>query len=153
MQLVYFNGKIKKEKQITLDIPANGNLLAFNQSLQEWANAESKKSHFLIATLKDKAGNLLAENLHYFVPTKNLQLPETEIRYKTKTSAGKCEITLSSPRLAKDVFIQIPIQGAQFSDNFFDLLPGEKRTIVISAPEITKGHTPEITIKHIRDTY
>lgn len=153
LQLVDFNGKIKKEKQITLDIPANGNLLAFNQSLQEWANAESKKSHFFIATLKDKAGNLLAENLHYFVPTKNLQLPETEIRYKTKTSAGKCEITLSSPRLAKDVFIQIPIQGAQFSDNFFDLLPGEKRTIVISAPEITKGHTPEITIKHIRDTY
>ena len=64
LQLVDFNGKIKKEKQIALDIPANGNLLAFNQSLQEWANAESKKSHFLIATLKDKAGNLLAENLH-----------------------------------------------------------------------------------------
>jgi len=55
--------------------------------------------------------------------------------------------------LAKDVFVQIPYQGARFTDNFFDLLPGETHRIMITSPEIKKGINPEILVKHIRETY
>ena len=55
------------------------------------------------------------------------------------------------PKLAKDVFIEIPVQGARFSDNFFDLLPGEKRVITIESPRFTGDE--EIAVRHIRDTY
>ena len=61
--------------------------------------------------------------------------------------------TLLSPALAKDVFIEIPLQGARFSDNFFDLLPGERKTVVNSYPQIKKGEEIPLTIKHIRETY
>ena len=53
--------------------------------------------------------------------------------------------------VAKDVFIEIPVQGARFSDNFFDLLPGEKRVITIESPRFTGDE--EIAVRHIRDTY
>ena len=62
-------------------------------------------------------------------------------------------MTLSSSKLAKDVFIQIPVQGARFSDNFFDLLPGENKKITITSPDIKKGEQQNITVKHVRDTY
>lgn len=44
-----------------------------------------------------------------------------------KQTDGKCELTLFSSTLAKDLFIEIPLQGARYSDNFFDLLPGERK--------------------------
>ena len=70
-----------------------------------------------------------------------------------KQKDGMCELTLFSPALAKDVFIEIPLQGARFSDNFFDLLPGERKTVVITSPQIKKGEEIHLTIKHIRETY
>ena len=72
---------------------------------------------------------------------------------KVKQLDGKCELTLSSPKLAKDVFVRIPVQGARFTDNFFDLLPGENKKITITSPEIKKGESLNITVKHVRDTY
>lgn len=40
-----------------------------------------------------------------------------------KQKDGMCELTLFSPALAKDVFIEIPLQGARFSDNFSTFFP------------------------------
>jgi len=42
---------------------------------------------------------------------------------------------------------------ARFSDNFFDLLPGEKNKIIITSPQISEGNPININIKHIRKTY
>ncbi len=66
---------------------------------------------------------------------------------------GVCEVTLKSSGLAKDVFIEIPFHGARFSDNFFDLLPGVARKIVISSPFIKKGQDLDVKIKHLRSIY
>ena len=107
----------------------------------------------MLLSLKDRQGREIARDIHYFVPTKDLNLPRAVVKSKLKVSDGRCEVTLSSSKLAKDVFVQIPYQGARFTDNFFDLLPGETRKIVITSPEIRKGVVPEISIKHIRETY
>ena len=66
------------------------------------------------------------------------RIAKADIRYKVKQMDGKCEITLSSKQLARDVFIEIPkqsdsnsltvssLQGSKGSlINFFDLLPGQ----------------------------
>ncbi|HZJ80434.1 MAG TPA: glycoside hydrolase family 2 protein, partial [Dysgonamonadaceae bacterium] len=66
---------------------------------------------------------------------------------------GEYRVTLESNYLAKDVFIEIPTQGAMFSDNFFDLLPGEKKVVTIKSPQLTKDGKTVITIKHLRETY
>ena len=49
-----------------------------------------------------------------------------------KQTDGKCELTLFSSMLAKDIFIETPLQGARYSDNFFDLLPGERKKVIIT---------------------
>ena len=56
-------------------------------------------------------------------------------------------------QVSKDVFIEISLHGARFTDNFFDLLPGEQKKIAISSPEIKKAKKLPLTVKHIRDTY
>ena len=153
MRLMDFNGKRLKQESVKVEAPANSSVKVFGKPLDEWADEAGRKECFLLLSLKDRQGREIMRDIHYFVPTKDLDLPQTVVRSKLKVLDGRCEVTLSSPKLAKDVFVQIPYQGARFTDNFFDLLPGETRKIVITSPEIKKGVAPRITIKHIRETY
>lgn len=153
LQLTDFQGKKGKCVKLPVSLPANSVKQVFSQPLGQWVTPEDRTDRILTVKLKDRKGNILTENTHYFARTKDLNLPKAKIDYKTRTFDGRCEITLNSKQLAKDVFIQVPMQGAHFSDNFFDLLPGESRKIVITSADIRKGETPAITIKQICDTY
>lgn len=153
LQLVDFQGKKEKNLKLPVSLPANSVKQVLSQPLSQWIAPEKQSDRFLTARLKDRKGNILTENTHYFARTKDLNLPKAKIEYKTRTFDGRCEIILYSRQLAKDVFIQVPMQGAHFSDNFFDLLPGERRKIVVTSAAIKKDKTPEITIKQICDTY
>lgn len=65
---------------------------------------------------------------------------------------GKYEVTLSARQLARDVFIEIPVQGAKFTDNFFDLLPGQIKKVIITSDKLKKNEKVDITIKQLSDT-
>ena len=140
-----------QQRELKVKLPANSAIEAYTCPLDQWVRPEERTTSFLLLTLRDKRGKILAQDVHYFVNTKDLELPKTPIKQKTTFTEGHYEITLSAKELAKDVFIQIPVQGARFSDNFFDLLPGESRTIIIEAPGLTGEEN--ISIKHIRETY
>lgn len=147
-----FNGKQLKRNQIKASVAANTSVMIGHEDMNTLTSEECKNS-FLQLTLKDKSGKVLNENIYFFEPPKNLNLPQTEVSCKVKQQEGSCEVTLSSKKLAKDVFIEIPIQGARFTDNFFDLLPGQPRKIVITSPLIKKNEKVNINIKHLRETY
>lgn len=153
MRLMDFEGRKLLRKSVKVEVAANTSAKVFSVALDEWVSEERRKECYVAFSLKDRQGKEITKEVHYFLPTKDLDLPETKVNRKVKVRDGRCEVTLSSSKLAKDVFVQIPYQGARFTDNFFDLLPGETREIVITSPEIKKGTTPEITIKHIRETY
>lgn len=154
MRLIDFNGKlIKKESIKSLSLPANTSMCVYRQSLASLLTTEQRANCFLSLTLKEKSGHKVAEEVYFFEPTKNLNLPQASVSYKVKQRNGSCELTLTSSQLAKDVFIQVPIQGARFSDNFFDLLPGETKKVTISSPSLNKEGKLDITIKHVRETY
>lgn len=154
MRLIDFNGKTLKKNVIkSLELPANTSVRVYREELDALITSEQGKEAFMVLTLKDKGGKELSEEVHFFRPVKELALPQTQVKCKVKQADGRYEVTLFSDKLAKDVFVQIPIQGARFSDNFFDLLPGETKRITITSPLIKKGDKPNITLKHVRETY
>ncbi len=64
----------------------------------------------------------------YFVKLKDLKLQQAEIqKIITKTNDG-FSVELSSSTLQKDVFLYTNAKG-HFSDNFFDLMPDESKTV------------------------
>lgn len=161
IKIAGFEGK-KAGKTIqlkSLSVPANTSQCVYRTnpaallSSTERPLSEELRRCFMQLTLKDKSGKIVDETVFFFEKTKNLLLPETTISYTMKQTDGRCELTLRSPALAKDVFIEVPLQGARFSDNFFDLLPGERKTVVITSPQIKKGEELPLTVKHIRETY
>lgn len=155
LKVIDFDGKQvgKKIKINSFIIPSNSSQRMYYATFNGWLTPEECQRSFLKSILKDKSGHIVAEDVHFFRKTKDLLLPQTSVSYKMKQTDGKCELTLSSPALAKDLFIETPLQGARFSDNFFDLLPGERKKVIITSPQIKKGEELPIQIKHIRETY
>lgn len=151
MRLLDFYGKTLKRTSMKADLPSNSSRKVRSDALEEWGTPEERTERFLLLTLKDRKHREIARSVCYFAPTKELKLPDATVRCKAERSEGRCAITLYSSSLAKDIFIEIPVQGARFSDNFFDLLPGEKRTVTIESPKIRGDE--EITVRHIRETY
>ena len=155
MKVVDFDGKtLGKKVQIhSLKVPANTSQCVYRINIDGWLTPEECQRCFLQLILKDKSGHPVAEAVHFFKKTKDLQLPPASVSYKMKQTDGKCELTLFSSTLAKDLFIEIPLQGARYSDNFCDLLPGERKKVIITSPQIKKGEEFSVNIKHIRETY
>lgn len=65
---------------------------------------------------------------------------------------NKC-ITVKSDVLMKDVFLSFEGESVNFSDNFFDLLPNETKTIFLPANTVIKNLDKKIKIKSLVDTY
>lgn len=148
MQLMDFDGKVLNKKTIKGEVPANMSTLFHKEDYGELAT--NPNNTFLLLTLKDQSGKVLSDIVYYFSYPKDQDLPDTQIRYKVKQMDGKCEITLSAKQLARDVFIEIPYQGARFTDNFFDLIPGKSKKVIIISNEIEKDKELNLKIRHLK---
>ncbi len=69
-----------------------------------------------------------ASSLHYFSKPKDLILPKAKLNYQITELEDGYKIEITSEILQKNVFFYANQKG-HFSDNFFDLLPGEVKTI------------------------
>jgi beta-mannosidase len=148
LKLMDFNGKVLNKKVVKGEVPANSSTIFHKETYADLAVDPAKT--LLLMTLKTQQGEVLSEEIFYFNYPKDQELPITKVTCKTKQSNGKCEVVLSAKQLARDIFIEIPYQGARFSDNFFDLLPGQTKKIVITSNEIKKGEPIEIKIRHLK---
>ncbi len=66
-------------------------------------------------------------DLLYFVEPKALALPDPELETRVRREGGGWVVDVSAGALARAV--HLTADGAHFPDNWFDLLPGETRTV------------------------
>ena len=93
----------------------------------------------LIEAKDPASGSVLARRLYYPLEPKDLDFPPFDARIVSHAEEGQMTLTITAESLVKDLFIRTPDawQGARFSDNYFDLLPGEERTVTVTHPAIT----------------
>jgi beta-mannosidase len=101
-------------------------------------------------SLKAADGNLLYRRLCYLVPPKELSLSRANITMEVEQANEGYKLTLTSNRLAKNVFIGTEIDG-HFSDNYFDLLPDEKKVVVFKTERVLEDMKAAFTAKSLID--
>lgn len=98
-------------------------------TVKELLTAVDPKTVFLHHRLMIR-NEKIAEKLYYFVSPKDLQLekeiPEMQVQQLDKN----IEIVLSSHSLIKNLMLSCNDVDGSFEDNFFDLIPGENRTVI-----------------------
>lgn len=122
VQLIDFDGKTLWGKVSEIQIDANTSKVYFQINKSEFEKFNLKQ-----AVLNIKFNE--AKTNYFFAKPKDLELKNPTISIKV---LNKTTIQISTYKLAKNVFLSQ--EGSSFSDNYFDLLPNEKRVIKISKP-------------------
>ena len=65
---------------------------------------------------------------------KNLALPKAEIEKETVIENDRITLKLRADKFARLVCLTSEVSGAVFSDNFFDLLPGQSYEVIMAVP-------------------
>ena len=135
VELMDFDGKSHGKWTHSGKLSANTSMLFLKKRVDEFLSKQDAVTSFLRFTLKAKNGAALADEVFYFAYPKDQKLPEARIETSVKRRGEAIEMTLKADKLARDIFIEVPVQGVRFSDNFFDLLPGQRKKITITSPE------------------
>lgn len=135
VELMDFDGKSHGKWTHSGKLSANTSMLFLKKRVDEFLSKQDAATSFLRFTLKAKNGTSLADEVFYFAYPKDQKLPEARIETSVKRRGEAIEMTLKADKLARDIFIEVPVQGVRFSDNFFDLLPGQRKKITITSPE------------------
>lgn len=135
VELMDFDGKSHGKWTYSGKLSANTSMLFLKKRVDEFLSKQDAATSFLRFTLKAKNGAALADEVFYFAYPKDQKLPEARIETSVKRRGEAIEMTLKADKLARDIFIEVPVQGVRFSDNFFDLLPGQRKKITITSPE------------------
>ena len=153
IQVIDFSKGVVKELKEKVNAKANSSQIVKSIDVSSLISESDKANTVIHAWLSDAKGKIVSTKDYFFYWPNKLNLPETKVNSKIVYADGKYTVTLSSSKLAKDVFIEIPVLGARFTDNFIDLMPGEKRVIEITSPKLKASEKTPITIRHIRETY
>ncbi len=135
-----FNGNELWSYEEEVTVLENSSSVVYEFSLEEMIiNLEEV---VLVTKFKEE------EDHSYFVRPKELKLTDQNVSILSIEKAEKgYDIMLQSKTLQKDVFLSSNTNG-KFSDNFFDLLPNEKRVVRYLTENSEK---PEITIRTLND--
>ena len=146
LQVIDFNGKEWLSENYYQEVASNTSRLACIIPLGKMRGLfQEFNDKVLIASLAPGNKDWRAE--YYFSKPKDLMLSKPGI---TVTTMSNHALEIRSDVLAKNVYLSVKDGDVQFSENYFDVFPGEKKII-----SITSGtFSPEnLRLKSLFDTY
>jgi beta-mannosidase len=154
VRIVDFDGKVVKEALQPVNVPALSSQVYWQRPLSDLGGADSTDttSVFVIAELVVD-GKSISRNLIYLVPTKQVILPEAHISTELTQRADGLHLKLSSPVLARSVYVTFGPTSAELSDNYFDLLPGETVDVVVKSRETLDRLRANLHVVSLADAF
>ncbi len=130
LRLMNFDGKIIWEEASLVEIRANSSADYFDVNKYEYRYKYRKQlSRLVFTTELVENGKVLSKNSYYFLPYKELKIPQSNVEYTIAKTVSGFNIELKTDKLAKNVYLQIDDEQGFFSDNYFDMFPGDKISI------------------------
>ena len=82
-----------------------------------------------IAQLNGADGATVSRKTVLFQKERDCRLPNCKFDFDVAMEGGQASVTVSSDTFARSLFIDSPLFDGNLTDNFFDLLPGERVTV------------------------
>lgn len=154
LRLVDFDGQVVWEEAHLIEVPANSSDDYYNVNKNELRYEYRNQLNELVFTTElVENGVILSKNYYYFLPFKNLKIPSPTVEHSIAKNTDGYDITLSTDKLAKNVYLQIGDDDGFFSDNYFDLLPNEKVNIHLKTDISEERLNEVLTIRTLNDAF
>ncbi len=150
LKLLNLSGESVWSEEQNIEIAANTSEPQFEIAVKELLGGLRANEVLLDVRLLEK-GKEISSNPFYFAPIKEINLPKPGVRFHATKTENGFMLELSTDVLAKNVYLSMDGEGF-FSDNYFDLLPGESKRVHLNT-ELKSGIDQEIRVRTIRDTY
>lgn len=148
-----FKGKTVNSKTFVCNIGANTNTFVASFETDNLLAGHNKTDVLMNMQILNSKKEKVFEGIKYLALPKELNLTAPKIEKEVRYDGNQIQITLTTDVLAKDIFIEIPAQGADFTDNFFDLRAGETKNVTITGKNISEKDIKNIRIRTLTDTY
>ncbi|MBO4888645.1 MAG: glycoside hydrolase family 2 protein [Firmicutes bacterium] len=142
VELADFSGNVCRKEEYPMVVGPVASLKVCTVSYEGLA----VRDLFLRVRLVTAEGKEIDQKTYLLVPDKEASLPKAEIDRTVEIRDGKAFVTLSSKVLARYVFLDCDLTHANWSDNYFDLLPGEPVTVSVALDDEFANATEAVDI-------
>lgn len=130
IQFYTIEGDVITDKRMDVLVYPNTSHLYFTIDRNQVLKGLDSSTVYLKTSL-EKEGEVISNNILYFAPIKYIPFEEPEVNFQTQRAGKYFWLTIKSFRLAKNIYLDTKGVECTFSDNFFDLLPGESKIILV----------------------
>jgi beta-mannosidase len=119
-----FSGHKRYEEVLEVPVPANASVKVRNLSFDELDIKDPGQEYLAVRS----PSGLFPDNRHFLVEVKDLVRPKSNLKVEmNERDDGKYEVRVATDTCAYFVKLVVPVEGTRFSDNYFDLFPGQER--------------------------
>jgi beta-mannosidase len=132
VRLATFEGEAVWEENFVVQVPANA-----GSAVARWTMDRAPDTTDRYLSVRS-SGDRFPSNRHFFAAIKDLRRSPSE-PYVDITSIGEHELRvhLKASAYAYFVHLEVPDEATRFSDNYFDVEPGEERTIFVKNSRVS----------------
>ena len=153
VRLMAFDGSVLHEETQPAQIPALSSRVFLRGNPQPWLPAGTDETKVFVVADLTAEGRLVSRNLIYLQPTKQVHLPVAPVAAEVMPEGDGYRVHLSANMLARSVCISFGALDVDFSDNYFDLLPGEPVDIRITSAAGLGELRKNLAIRSLADAF
>jgi beta-mannosidase len=151
LRIIDLGGKMVKEIHQAVTVPGLSSQVYTEVPLSESSSGDVAREFVVAELVAD--GKTVSRNLIYLVPTKQVHLPEAHISAELVEAADGFHLKLSSPVLARSVYVTFGDASPELSDNYFDLLPGETADLMVKSRETLDTLKTSLKVVSLADAF
>lgn len=152
IEVLSLDGKMVFQSKKTVTISPLSSKVVFTSVVNALLNGNDKGNVVIHTELTEK-GKIITQNNYFLVQQKDMNYPKTEILKSIKPINGGFEITLSTDKFARGVYLSLEGTDNFFQNNYFDIFPGKPITTTVTTTLSQTEFEKQLTITSLSAGY
>jgi beta-mannosidase len=154
VRLMDFDGKVLLEDSHTVEVAPLSSKVYLDWPLKKLTDAAGGDTSRVFVVAELSSGETqLSSNLTYLVPVRAIRLKPAQLKVEATGANGSYKIRVTSPVLARSIYVSFGDLDAKFSDNYFNLLPGETATITVTSAASLEALKAQMKVISLMDAF
>lgn len=144
------DGDILSETERKVDVKPNSSNKIFSEKLESIIKDADRNN--IVVSVEFVADKVYTNN-YFLTKQKNINYPKVNIKKSIESLNAGFKVSLTSDKFARGVFLSIEGINNFFSDNYFDILPGQTVTLTVKTDASEADFRKQLQVMSMADTY